>query len=239
MVEGGMKCIKYLLFVFNLIFVIAAIGLIIIGALVQTRFHEYFDFFGGKFNGAAILLIIVGVVIFMIAFFGCCGAIRENYICTMVFAVMLIVIFILELAGGIAGFVLRNSLEGEVRDLMMEAQKNYNDTQHEGVTKTWDEVQRKFKCCGVVNYTDWNDNERLHGGVPDSCCLEFSEGCGKAPVNPGKIYDKGCLDFTVNWAKDNIYIVGAAGIGLAFIQIVGIIFACCLARSIKKEYEVV
>jgi len=36
-----------------------------------------------------------------------------------------------------------------------------------------------------------------------------------------------------------VAVIGGVGIGLAFVQVVGIMFACCLARAIKKEYEVV
>ena len=40
MVHGGMKCIKYLLFGFNLLFFLIGLGLIITGAAVQTKFSD-------------------------------------------------------------------------------------------------------------------------------------------------------------------------------------------------------
>ncbi len=64
-------------------FQLAGLGLIIAGAVVQTKLSEYFDFFGGSVSAAAILLIVVGVIIFVIGFFGCCGAYKENYCMTM------------------------------------------------------------------------------------------------------------------------------------------------------------
>ena len=62
---------------------LAGLGLIIAGAVVQSELSTYFDFFGGSVSAAAILLIVVGVVIFVIGFFGCCGAYKENYCMTM------------------------------------------------------------------------------------------------------------------------------------------------------------
>lgn len=229
MVEGGMKCVKYLLFAFNLIFVIAAIALIAVGIYVQVQLHDYLSFFSGKVNAAAILIIIVGAIIFFIAGFGCCGAIKENYVCTMVFAVLLAVVFIFELAGGIAGFVMRNQLHDEVSEKMKEAEANYHS--QEGVKKSWDAVQTNFKCCGVDSYTEWHAHNVSY---PDSCCK-------KAPCVPGtaNFYNEPCLEEFVDFVKTNIVKVGGVGIGLAFVQIVGIIFACCLARAIRKEYEVV
>jgi len=144
MVEGGMKCVKLLLFVFNLIFVIAGIGLIATGAYVNVKMDEYYDFFGKEYLGPGILLIVVGVLIFLIAFFGCCGAYKENHCLTMTFAVCLAIIFILEIAGGIAGFVMRDQIEEEVESVLTNAMKNFDQPGHEGVTKTWNKLQEEF-----------------------------------------------------------------------------------------------
>jgi len=231
MVEGGMKCVKYLLFAFNLIFVIAAIALIAVGVYVQVQLNDYLSFFSGKVNAAAILIIVVGAIILFIAGFGCCGAIKENYVCTMVFAVLLAVVFIFELAGGIAGFVMRNQLKTEVKDKMLEAEKNYES--QEGVRKSWDAVQTKFKCCGVESYTEWT---MKNGSLPNSCCKNTKVTCKKGSAD---FYSDPCLERFTEYVQHNIVKIGGVGLGLAFIQIVGIIFACCLARAIRKEYEVV
>jgi len=232
MVEGGMKCVKLLLFVFNLIFVIAGIGLIATGAYVNVKMDEYYDFFGKEYFGPGILLIVVGVLIFLIAFFGCCGAYKENHCLTMTFAVCLAIIFVLEIAGGIAGFVMRDQLEDEVKTVLETAMTNYNKDGHDGVTKTWNKMQEEFSCCGVSSPNDWkNDN----GSVPDSCCKD--EGCDTS--DDSQIFSDGCTTKLENWLKDKVAIIGGVGIGLAFVQVVGIMFACCLARAIKKEYEVV
>jgi len=232
MVEGGMKCVKLLLFVFNLIFVIAGIGLIATGAYVNVKMDEYYDFFGKEYFGPGILLIVVGVLIFLIAFFGCCGAYKENHCLTMTFAVCLAIIFVLEIAGGIAGFVMRDQLEEEVENVLTKAMKNYGGTGHDGVTKTWDKMQEEFACCGVTASSDWKNNNMT---VPSSCCKD--ESCNTSDDN--QINTDGCATKLENWLKDKVAIIGGVGIGLAFVQVVGIMFACCLARAIKKEYEVV
>lgn len=236
MVEGGMKCIKVLLFLFNLIFVVAGIGLIATGAYVNIKMDEYYDFFGSDYLGPGILLIVVGVMIFLIAFFGCCGAMKENHCLTMTFAVCLSLIFILEIAGGIAGFVLRDQIEDEVKHVLTDAMKNYNKPGHDGVTETWNKLQEEFDCCGVSNYTEWKQpsmgNQTV---VPDSCCKKT--GCVTSVV--ANIYTDSCSVKLEDWLKSKVAIIGGVGIGLAFVQVVGIMFACCLARAIKKEYEVV
>lgn len=235
MVEGGMKCIKVLLFAFNFVFVLAGIGLIGVGAYVQIQLKEYFALIEGQFSSAAALLIAVGVIIFIIAAFGCCGAWKENYICVMIFAVLLGIIFIMEIAGGIAGYVMHNEVESKVEELMKKSLEDY----HPG--SVWDKLQQEFQCCGAKNYTEYEGKLQNNTVVPKSCCKADKTTCTgtQADVNAGNIYEIGCLDSFVNWVKDRIFIIGGVGIGLAFVQIVGILFACCLARALKKEYEVV
>ncbi|CAL1542373.1 unnamed protein product [Lymnaea stagnalis] len=234
MVEGGMKCVKYLLFLFNLIFVIAGMGLIAAGAYVKIKLDQYYDFFGSDYMGPGILLIIVGVFIFLLAFFGCCGAIRENYCFTMTFAVSLGIIFVLEIAGGIAGFVLRDDIEKEIDDILTKSLKNLHTSS--GLNKTWDVLQEEFHCCGANSSDDWEKIANMK--PPQSCCSKAKADC-HSPLLPDEIYPEGCVNKFEDWLKDKVAIIGGVGIGLAFVQVVGILFACCLARAIKKEYEVV
>lgn len=226
---------KLLLFAFNLIFVIAAIALIAVGAYVQIKLVDYYDFFGNEYTGPGILLIVVGVFIFLIAFFGCMGALKENYCLTMSFAVLLAVVFIMMIAGGIAAYVMRNDIEKEVTTILTNAQGNYGLPDHAGVTKTWDKLQREFTCCGVKDPSEWLANNISY---PVSCCKDESGDCSDPPT-VNQIYDRGCEQSFVDWLKDKVAIIGGVGVGLAFIMIVGVLFACCLARAIRKEYEVV
>ncbi|XP_013782440.1 CD63 antigen-like [Limulus polyphemus] len=236
MVQGGMSVVKYLLFAFNFIFVVTGAALIAVGAWVQAKAAEYVDFLGDKYTSAPILLIVVGVIIFILSFMGCCGAIKENYCMVMTFAVLLFIIFVLELVAGILAYVYKSEVETVLRKNMKNAMMNYNESNHDIVTKTWDDMQSNLKCCGANNASEW---KKYMGEVnlPYSCCP------GKDPTKPCQITDdhftKGCVDALASFLEDKILVVGGVGIGIAFVQIIGIIFSCCLARAIKKEYEVV
>ena len=222
MVEGGMKCIRVLLFVFNVLFTLIGIGLIAAGAYVQVNLKSYSDIIGGQFSAAAVFFIILGVLIFMIAAFGCCGAYKENYCCIMTFAVILVIIFICELAVGIAGFIYKDSVDKNIKELM-------NKTIKSGKANAdWDKVQQEFKCCGIENATDWKT-------IPSSCCASTTT--GNCTVN--NAYKMGCYTELKDFVKDKIGVIGFVGLGFAFIQIIGILFSCCLGRAVKKEYEVV
>ncbi|XP_076374234.1 CD63 antigen-like isoform X1 [Tachypleus tridentatus] len=234
MVQGGMSVVKYLLFAFNFVFVVTGIALIAVGAWVQAKAAEYVDFLGDRYASAPILLIVVGVIIFVLSFMGCCGAIKENYCMVMTFGVLLFIIFVLELAAGIAAYVYKSEVEAVIREKMEHTMENYNEKGYEIVKKTWDDVQSNLKCCAANNATEWSyylgsDN------LPYSCCQE------KDPSKECKLtddyYKKGCIEALAKFLEAKIVIVGGVGIGIAFVQIIGIIFSCCLARAIKKEYE--
>nr|KAG5688156.1 hypothetical protein BaRGS_028449 [Batillaria attramentaria] len=211
---------------------IAAIALIAVGAYVQVKLVDYYDFFGNSYSGPGILLIVVGVLIFIIAFFGCMGALKENYCLTMTFAVLLGIIFIMMIAGGIAAYVLQDDIEAEVSKTLLDAEQNYNTSG--GVQKSWDLLQRDFNCCGVNSSSEWL--KHLNNTYPQSCCKDEAN-CDNTKAADMKT--GGCENAFISWMEDNVAIIGGVGIGLAFIMVVGVLFACCLARAIRKEYEVV
>lgn len=49
------------------------------GAYVLADVGEFSHFMEGRLIAPPIVLIVAGVIVFLIAFLGCYGAIRENY----------------------------------------------------------------------------------------------------------------------------------------------------------------
>jgi len=252
MVEGGMKVIKYSIFCFNLLFWISGIVIIAVGAVAQAQFMQYDSFLEDKFFSPPVLLIVVGCFITLIAFFGCCGAIKENHCMTMTFAVLLAIILILELSAGIAAYVLRGDLNTYVNNGMKTQLDDYNETNTQlAVTHNWDQIQQELSCCGVnspsdwINATTWVATNHTNKDVPDSCCRNHTaavarQGCGIGNLGVTNVtFTQGCYPLLKNEIEGNILAVGGVGIGLAFLQLIGVIFACCLARAIRFQYETV
>uniref|UniRef100_UPI00398152F7 hypothetical protein n=1 Tax=Salmonella sp. s55962 TaxID=3159685 RepID=UPI00398152F7 len=59
------------------------------------------------------------VIVFIVAFTGCCGAIKESKCLLTVFVVLLCVILILELAGAITSYVFNSTVEETVTDSLL------------------------------------------------------------------------------------------------------------------------
>ncbi|XP_031671113.1 tetraspanin-8 isoform X2 [Oncorhynchus kisutch] len=70
------KCIKYLLFLFNLLFWIS--GCIILGVSIYLKVSKNGNVIMDEAVPFVDLLIAVGVIIMVLGFLGCCGAIKEN-----------------------------------------------------------------------------------------------------------------------------------------------------------------
>jgi len=244
----GEQLVKWLMLIFNLLFWVSGIGLIIAGALAQTVYSPYLSFVNYGYVSGAVLLIVMGAIITIIAFFGCCGATKEHYCMLMTFAVLLGVIFIVELAGGIAGYVERSRVNDYLGGNMQASLPRYNATAQDAPTNViWDSMQADMKCCGVGNWTDWK-NARIDP-LPMSCCRVQSRcdrnettldaKCGKGGDNVTEcpIYEEGCLPKLGEKLRTNIGAIGGVGVGVAFIQLIGIALACCLARGIRRGYK--
>merc|ERR1712032_1523950 len=161
--ETSIKCIKYSLFLFNLLFALSGLLLIVVGGVIQGAYSQYLDFLGDQFFNTPV---------FLVAVFGCCGAIKENHCMTTTFAVLMGVIFLMEIGAGIAAYKLKGQVRGLVYANMESGMQNYGEEKYEGVTQTWDVLQRELRCCGTQEYMDWVNTTISSGeNVPDSCCL--------------------------------------------------------------------
>ncbi|ROT76666.1 CD63 antigen [Penaeus vannamei] len=153
-------------------------------------------------------------------------------------------IFVVQLGVGITSYVLSSDVEDFLEHNMRVSMQNYNSSRT-GVYRTWNVVQHEHACCGTMGYEDWRATTYGESvrGVPDACCKEFTTDCGRNVfVDESKlpfINQGGCFDKLKGDVKDNITILGGVAIGIGCVQLIGIAFACCLAKSLKRQYETV
>lgn len=235
LLTGSANCIKYVLFAFNLVLLITGVILIAVGVGVAAIYTEYEIFLVSKFFSIPTFLIVIGSFIIIIAFFGCWGALKENYCLILTFSVLLGIIFILELSAGISGYVLRSDAESLIKGSLTNSLARYNNTNVDEVTVLWDYVQKTFTCCGVESYKDWGT--KFQDKLPISCCAlpngivgEFTCTINNEDANR---YSDGCLAEFSNYIAAHAVSLGAAGVIIAVLQFFGVLFACYIAREIK------
>lgn len=208
------------------------------GAVILGVYHDYQHFLDNTFFSVPSLLIAVGSIILFIAFFGCCGALRENYCMIITFSTLLGVIFILEIIGGTMGYVMRGRVATIAELKMMDTMHKYNTSTE--IKFVWDHLQRDFVCCGVHNASDWTNPLSVNlSGIPMSCCNEMvgaigSTNCTEKSLN---LHHEGCKDAFAHFAKKHAAKIAGIGIGLGLIQLIGIFLSSYLGKSIKNCYE--
>lgn len=86
-------------------------------ALIGTNdFQNVFDKNSPAF--AAISLIVFGSVVFLIAFFGCCGAIRESHCLTMTYASILLILIIGQIVIAVLVFVRQHDYKEDIMKII-------------------------------------------------------------------------------------------------------------------------
>ncbi|XP_048123587.1 tetraspanin-33 isoform X3 [Alosa alosa] len=204
----------------------------------------------------AILLIVVGSLMFLITFCGCIGSLRENICLLQTFSICLTVIFLLQLAAGILGFVFSDKARGKVTEVINRAIVHYRDDLD--LQNLIDFGQKEFSCCGGISYKDWSLNMYFNCtdrrspescGVPFSCCLLSKDKsvintmCGyemqalKDDKAGEVIHTSGCIDKLVNWIHSNLFLLGGIALGLAVPQLVGIFLSQNLINQIKDQIQ--
>ncbi|XP_022605179.1 tetraspanin-33 [Seriola dumerili] len=248
--------VKYLLFIFNFLFWIISLVMVLIGVYARMMKHAEAALACLAVD-PAVMLLVVGVLMFVLTFCGCVGSLRENICLLQTFCISLTVIFLLQLTAGILGFIFSDTARGKVTEMINNAIVHYRDDID--LQNLIDFGQMEFDCCGGVTYTDWSQNmyfncskenpSRERCSVPFSCCIISKDKvvintmCGQDMqdfeyVDAGNhIHTNGCIDKLVNWIHSNMFLLGGIALGLAIPQLVGIVLSQILINQIKDQVE--
>jgi hypothetical protein len=265
----GSKVVKYILFIFNFIFWVTGIVLLGVGIWVltdpnATHYLQIATVDFGLVKSAAICLIAVGGLVFIVGGLGCCGACKESTACLTGFTALLIFLLIIQvvaviLAGVLHGQILRG-LENEMRKTMTQ------DYGRDGaVTESWNFIQYERQCCGVGNMSVndwrntywWNETREEYAVVPQSCCSDLKQpvnftnpkamnatACYLAASEPAlpdrsAVNLKGCEISVQDLIMHRIGLLIGVTVGVIIVQVVVVVMACILKKNIKNAYEYV
>ncbi|XP_075220016.1 CD63 antigen-like [Lycorma delicatula] len=232
-ISPGMKCIKYLLILFNLMFMVTGLCVIIVGTAINSLYAEYAKFLESQlFFSPSAVLVVVGCIIFTIAFLGCFGALRESTCMVTMFSTLLAFIFVIELAVGLSGYFMQD----EVKEILV---SSINETMHEYrndpvAQKTIDSLQQELHCCGIQSPEDWegilSPPSIIKLELPMSCCERFD-----ANKHCEAVQEIGCLPQLKYFLKESSILLAGTAITIATIQLIGVMFAYSLGRMIRFQ----
>lgn len=181
--------LKYSMFLFNAVILIAGCGLLGFGVYTRTsdnRLSHVSSILGANlYSTLSLVLITCGGIVILLSFLGCCGAIKEVRCMLGSFFFLLLLMLIGMLIGGIIVYAYRDKIGDHVlKELYVSLNTTYGAPQKKQVTEAWDFMQQLFSCCGVYgdanSTTSWayyrntwwfqNQTESMREYVPASCC---------------------------------------------------------------------
>lgn len=223
---GGGDCAKYCLFFFNFIFAISGLAIIIVGGIELSKVDEWGTLTPGtNIKTPQIVLIVVGVMTFIIATLGCCGAVRESKFMLITFAIFLLSIFIIEVAIGIFALVNFSDIKEQVAKDVEKEFKNIK--KDDAVKKRFDSLQISVECCGLKGKSDYPKKGMR---IPDSCCKKYENGCAK----DRNFWEEGCLSALPAFLNKAGKLLGGVAIGLSLVEIIGAVLAFKIVKRIDR-----
>uniref|UniRef100_A0A4W5QEN1 Tetraspanin n=1 Tax=Hucho hucho TaxID=62062 RepID=A0A4W5QEN1_9TELE len=240
--------LKIMMFIFNGAIFLAGVAILAVGVWVKVDSGSLLGVLDniedapaelGQLANVAYLLIGVGGVLLIMGFLGCCGAMKESRCMLMLFFIIILIIFIAEVAGCVVVLVFQPLAEEVLADLsekiVASIKKNYG--KDESMTSLWNGTMEQFKCCGYRNYTDF-DGSPFQGNpsnpptYPPTCCS--TTGTCTGVMLPSKNV-LGCFDILLNLIEDNAVIIGAVGLGIAALEIAAMVVSMVLYQQIGNK----
>ncbi|XP_072282506.1 tetraspanin-2 [Pyxicephalus adspersus] len=218
--RGSLRCVKYLLLTFNLIFLLAGSAIVSVGLwllftgnikqLSEGDEEVYLFFFIGLY-----VLIGAGALMMLIGFFGCCGAARESQCLLGAFFACLLVIFAAEVTAGVFAFLGKQQTIKEAQHLYTEAYDDYIKNGKKNDTLI--DFHTFAKCCG-------NENPQSAQLISSLCLEEHKE-------------HKNCLEEIAKVLHQSFQIVGILAVATAGVTIFGMIFSMVLCCAIRNSRD--
>ncbi|KAJ1531867.1 hypothetical protein ONE63_000516 [Megalurothrips usitatus] len=250
--RSGYTCVRHVFCSLNVFVWLAGCAILGVGIWLRLAYEGYTNLLPQySLLSADCSFIAIGVVTFVVAFFGCCGAWFQSHCMLVTYFSLVIFMFLVEFMFATLAFVFRSVLGTfMVDELQNGIRLHYNSSSKNALHNLWSHVHREFHCCGVQEYTDWYNINAWpkEQWVPNSCCLpRFANTTGEAggpgsePGYCGRTgsadmwYPKGCSEQVQMWFLDRLHIVGIVGLVVAFIQLFGLISSMLLFCTVRHK----
>ncbi|XP_058231527.1 tetraspanin-15 [Hemibagrus wyckioides] len=248
-------CVKFTLNVYSMLFSFVGLCVLCVGvyAEVERQRHRTLE---GVFLAPAVVLILLGLVMFSVSVVGMLGSLRDNKTLLHMFLSVLSVLLALQILALIIALLFEKTTFGLFQNNIRQGIKHYYDDLD--FKNILDYVQEKFSCCGGDEYKDWEVNQYhfcngtgpLACGVPYTCCIHKKEPgevvntlCGYKTLTKQRedladiIHVRGCIHAVNLWMGDNIGATIGICCAVGLPQFLGILLSCMFWNLLVEMSE--
>ncbi|NWY42246.1 TSN1 protein, partial [Sylvia atricapilla] len=220
---GCFTFIKVMMILFNLAIFLSGGTLLGVGIWVKVDGESFLNIFGALSSSilqvvnVGYLFIVIGAILLVIGFLGCYGAQKESKCLLMMFFSVVLIIFIAEVAAAVLALVFTGLAETLLTGLVTPLLKEKYGSDDE-FTKIWNITMTEVHCCGLNNYTDFNNSYfyETHGSYPVQCC-DMKEPCNSTLAAQSAV--EGCFKQILEEIRTNAGVAGGVAAGIAALEI--------------------
>ncbi|KAM6305484.1 tetraspanin-1 [Aegotheles albertisi] len=237
---GCFTFIKVMMILFNLAIFLGGGTLLGVGIWVAVDGKSFLDIFGALSSSVlqvvnvSYFLIVIGAILLVIGFLGCCGAQKESKCLLMMFFTVVLIIFIAEIAAAVVALVYTSLAETLLRAVVTPVLKEkYGDDP--SLTQIWNVTMREVGCCGLNNYTDFTGSpwyKDHKNSYPAPCCKDL-EPCTEILAAQSNV--TGCFKQIVEDIKTNAGVVGGVAAGIAALEIAAMVVSMYLYCQLDEK----
>ncbi|XP_026885098.2 tetraspanin-15 [Electrophorus electricus] len=245
--------VKFTLNVYSMLFSFLGLCVLCVGVYAEVERQRYRTL-EGVFLAPAVVLILLGLVMFTVSLVGMVGSLRDNKTLLHMFLCVLCVLLALQALALIVALLFeRTTSELFQRNIREGIKHYYDDLDFKNIL---DYVQQKFSCCGGDEYKDWEVNQYhfcngsgpLACGVPYTCCIHqvgevVNTLCGYKTLTKQRedltdvIHVRGCIHAVNLWMGDNIGATIGICCAVGLPQLLGILLSCVFWNLLVEMSE--
>ncbi|NXK55147.1 TSN1 protein, partial [Chauna torquata] len=247
---GCFTFIKVVMILFNLAIFLGGGALLGVGIWVTVDGQSFLDIFGALSSSVlqvvnvSYFLIVIGAILLVIGFLGCCGAQKESKCLLMMFFSVVLIIFIAEIAAAVVALVYTSLAETLLTAVVTPVLKEkYGDD--DKLTHIWNVTMKEVHCCGLNNYTDFENSPWYvkTNTYPEPCCKDQSP-CNESLAAASNLLPhphplgcllQGCFEQILEEIRTNADVVGGVAAGIAALEIAAMVVSMYLYCHLDQK----
>ncbi|CRK88809.1 CLUMA_CG002490, isoform A [Clunio marinus] len=235
----GMRCIKFIIFTISFMFGLTAFLLLAVGSTISTIFDDFSIFVDDHFFTPANLMVFIAICLLLVAATGCIGAAKESTMLVNIFALLLFIVFAMELTAAILAYMMHGQVEMMLIRTMDESFRMYDENEY--IANGIDFMQQNLECCGIDSPDDWAKIIEAKGNqtsVPESCChiMFVDQETGRNECE--EFHQFGCLPRLNYIIEKSAMLIATGALTIAIVQFLGVVCAFMLAKTIRRTKSI-